>query len=774
MFMKSRAEKNVEPSSKKIADNKRERRLGVAQMHSAAGNQAFGRLLGTTAKPVQAKLVVGPSGDPLEREADRVADHVIRSPQSISPINKAAPALRQSPSDPAGSFGPGADFEARLANRGGNPLPDSTRAFMEPRLGADFSAVRIHSGSDAAQLNRAIGARAFTRGSDIYLGEGRHNFHSNDGKQLLAHELTHVVQQSGFNGRNIAPAHTGLVQRFESDEHQHMGDTATGGAAYDLGSKTDKFELTHGDIIALSGDVFPPDELFRLAAIPGNRGQNVNTRDEILWALQDTRIWELREAASGPFAGKKDPRFEKGGLYANYVYSDAVKATVFNRYRKLGADNAGHFAAPQGRNAAGVPVPASSMAGGNYRSLHEFAIKEADKAGRAGTTIGMAMAREAAAQHFLTDEFSAGHLRTPIGAIRDYWGGKYPLFWYNLRHKIALDTAMDMWVPTGAAFAKVMAQVEAIAPTLPAVTLGDLLGSVFHDVDNERGIGTVAGGKVFGDKHLDAGTEKLAVSAIKAGNMDITKAYDLGKQSTTPVPDADLFGQVRLTNGGTADKYAPELQIPEPTKGEPPQNWKAPDILALWDQKLLGTGGDTVGQEISRRVSSGAIAVQLNSLASNFPVDGEKATHPRASYLRGFVARLQANPKAGVLDIINWAPHDLGTGGAAAAARESIAVLEQKRVGGEKKEILPNMTPEQRVNYVTVLMANKSDFDQDSIITIFASVAVPNRAELYKGIEGHAWTGDFKRNKGDRDKLYELMMNNTSRVDKLKNVINGV
>src|SRR5262249_37555191 len=160
--------------------------------------------------------------------------------------------------------------------------------------------------------------------------------------------------------------------------------------------------------------------------------------------------------------------------------------------------------------------------GGNYRALHEKAIDEADAAGRAGKTIAMAMAREAAAQHFLTDAFSAGHLRTPIGEIRTYWRNKYPLFWYNLRHKIALDTAIEMTrgppVTAHYGYTEILDSVEKLAPNLPAVTLGDLVASVFHDVDNEQGLNLEGGGKVFGDKHLEAGTEKMAIAAIRAGN----------------------------------------------------------------------------------------------------------------------------------------------------------------------------------------------------------------------------------------------------------------
>jgi hypothetical protein len=112
-------------------------------------------------------------------------------------------------------------FEQQLAaSRGeGRPLPATVRNFMEPRFGSDFSGVRLHTGSQAAQLNRSISAQAFTLGRDIYLGEGKDDVESSAGKSLLAHELTHVVQQTGAVRRKpvsprIQAAPRGQVQRL--------------------------------------------------------------------------------------------------------------------------------------------------------------------------------------------------------------------------------------------------------------------------------------------------------------------------------------------------------------------------------------------------------------------------------------------------------------------------------------------------------------------------------------------------------------------------------
>lgn len=99
--------------------------------------------------------------------------------------------------DPESGFDAGPNIEKRLAGTrgGGSPLPEGVRSFMEPRFGADLAGVRVHADSKAAQLNRELSAQAFTHGPDIYMGEGRYAPGTAAGDRLLAHELTHVVQQ---------------------------------------------------------------------------------------------------------------------------------------------------------------------------------------------------------------------------------------------------------------------------------------------------------------------------------------------------------------------------------------------------------------------------------------------------------------------------------------------------------------------------------------------------------------------------------------------------
>jgi Domain of unknown function (DUF4157) len=94
---------------------------------------------------------------------------------------------------------------------GGHALDENVRGRMESAIGADFSGVRVHTGAQADRLSRAVNARAFTVGQDVYFREGAYQPGSSNGRELLAHELTHVVQQSGGHGAGGHQA--GGVQR---------------------------------------------------------------------------------------------------------------------------------------------------------------------------------------------------------------------------------------------------------------------------------------------------------------------------------------------------------------------------------------------------------------------------------------------------------------------------------------------------------------------------------------------------------------------------------
>ncbi len=143
---------------------------------------------------LQRKLMIGASNDPLEVEADRVADQVMAAPAQ-SPVNGAPLRIQRYAVQPGAPAAP-PSVDHVLASPG-RPLEPALRQDMEHRFGHDFSRVRVHSGAAAEQSARDVNAYAYTVGQDIVFGGGQFTPGTHQGRRLIAHELTHVVQQSG-------------------------------------------------------------------------------------------------------------------------------------------------------------------------------------------------------------------------------------------------------------------------------------------------------------------------------------------------------------------------------------------------------------------------------------------------------------------------------------------------------------------------------------------------------------------------------------------------
>ena len=219
------------------------------------GNQRLQRLL--RARGLQAKLAVSDPNDVYEQEADRVADAVMRMQEprvgigqtAIPQVQRLCPEcedelkrqpieeeeLQAKPAIPSvnvqrqpleeeeepvqakhqdkGSLTVSREIEegVRALPGRGEPLPESIRSFMEPRFDTDFSAVRVHTDAQADHLARSVHARAFTVGRDIVFAAGQYRPETDQGRQLMAHELTHVVQQGGTGVRGSISRATGFV-----------------------------------------------------------------------------------------------------------------------------------------------------------------------------------------------------------------------------------------------------------------------------------------------------------------------------------------------------------------------------------------------------------------------------------------------------------------------------------------------------------------------------------------------------------------------------------
>ena len=164
---------------------------------------------------IQKKLSVSEPNDKYEQEADRVADQVVRMPEPTSrqPVPRGSYSgvqiqrqclacqneERIQTKAIADSVGGSDNNSMGLRNTQGSgiALPDHIRSFFEPRFGHDFRQVRIHSDQSAADSARSVRARAYTLGNRVVFGAGEYRPGTTEGRRLLAHELTHVIQQRG-------------------------------------------------------------------------------------------------------------------------------------------------------------------------------------------------------------------------------------------------------------------------------------------------------------------------------------------------------------------------------------------------------------------------------------------------------------------------------------------------------------------------------------------------------------------------------------------------
>ncbi len=253
-------------------------RAAVMRMHQAFGNRAVSGMLqrqtgpvtvqrkcgcggsgcescsereDKSSFPIQTKLAVNAPGDVFEQEADRVADTVMRSTIPISAVSAGSlsiqrrlnpgtlPSRVRAPPSAASAEG---HVESRILGRlgRGSTLPSFSRTFMEGRFGVDFGSVRVHTGAEAHDLNRSLHAYAFTSGSDIFFADGQFRPGTTDGDRLLAHELTHVVQQTGAVQRSAETrvqtlrlgnwAHQGIQDRLIAENPSLLGEVHIPGA----------------------------------------------------------------------------------------------------------------------------------------------------------------------------------------------------------------------------------------------------------------------------------------------------------------------------------------------------------------------------------------------------------------------------------------------------------------------------------------------------------------------------------------------------------------
>ncbi|BAY26506.1 hypothetical protein NIES2100_63220 [Calothrix sp. NIES-2100] len=223
------------------------------QLQRQIGNRAVTQL-------IQAKLTVNPADDIYEQEADRTALAVVNSlnapasptaqrqemPEEEDKI-QTKPLIQRMSAESGMEVTPQLEESIQQARGSGQPLADSIREPIEQAVGADFSGVRIHTDAQADQFNQSIQAKAFTTGEDVFFKQGAYNPGSQGGQELIAHELTHVVQQNNqaiqrssvtlhFLGEQEADA-MGAKAGSKTEQRRAKGSESTSGAGA-AGSET--------------------------------------------------------------------------------------------------------------------------------------------------------------------------------------------------------------------------------------------------------------------------------------------------------------------------------------------------------------------------------------------------------------------------------------------------------------------------------------------------------------------------------------------------------
>jgi hypothetical protein len=409
------------------------------------------------------------------------------------------------------------------------------------------------------------------------------------------------------------------VQRFESHEHRDIGDAAgaTGELDIDLGGR----KLTHAEMIALAGDFFGSLQQIK----------DLAKSDEGKAKLRWTVWFAFHEGAEPPLDG-------------------TAKQEIRDRYFKLAGDNITHFGA-------------GGTAKESYRTYHELALELAFFSGASVNPTKWEDARlhEAFGHHYLTDLFSAGHVRTPRQAIEEWYGGQ-PNFANSITilvdymatfvldeiyreakvdHPVMADPDSGKVSKEFTGFTGWMAGVFDTEPidlvktkiremggaALEAFSLADIVSLAFHDQDN-KGLLVVsdadATGKLVpggyrwqakGDGHLGESPDTLAMvtAAVKASMDELGVARAAGVQASggQSLPDAKLkaafVASSALHPPFGAEKYIPREDTTDKASTNAPMGWKWGDM------------NDVMYNAVDAAVK-GKIAYTLNDKAPSEPM----------------------------------------------------------------------------------------------------------------------------------------------------------
>jgi hypothetical protein len=640
---------------------------------------------------VQAKLTINQPGDRYEQEADAVAHAVMRMPASeltsAGSVRGTTPKVHRLCADCEEERGEKADAPLQRKEQagaprvtasvaadiaamrgGGSALPVAARAFYEPRFGADFSQVRVHTDARAADTAKSLNARAFTAGWDIVFSAGQYEPESPEGRHLLAHELTHVMQQGAAHQgtspmavSRLAPAHQRL-QRWEGLEHKKVGNRAQNEYPYRGTIKTDMTALretphkapgaphdnTKADLLIgakvlvlgiergwlqvvvesgmardKKGDTVSADTLTGYvshelitkssavfdAEIPIGGDLVLSYGDLVSFGGDHFKdLAQLSGEASSPAGLKRlkklrDLTDSEATQSPKYEEAATISKEYAERYKDLALHNVSHFSG-------------GGTARETWQEIHQGAVLAALEAGKKGDSAGLAKAyaMNAFGDHFLTDSFSAGHVRTPRKAAVDYYkklardvfkdiltflskrlGNRiYELLEEDYERVLLLGTDSDRQdAVAGARAGLIDSIIKAGGPAKVqedfALYVAGAFSKILHDQENTEGLRVVStkhpeGWMAFGDGKLEFdakekdkdNTQNLAfmTEAVQASKQDLLSAFKIGadllnKHGRTPSrADIDAAMAALAKNVGS---YVALDFVPKPAPGVKPQ-----------------------------------------------------------------------------------------------------------------------------------------------------------------------------------------------------------
>jgi hypothetical protein len=631
-------------------------------------------------------LEVNAPDDHAEREADRIADQVVAGPPRAvnAPLRAVAPT---GSSDARTPLAP-PSVEQTLAGVGA-PLEGGLCRDMEQRFGYDFSRVRIHSGPVAERSARELSAAAYTVGERVVFAAGRYAPGTNEGRRLIAHELTHVVQQSGARPlsatQSLEPARSTpqtrpaplRVSRFGEGEHKKLGNLATTTYPYFAVPSTDEVGLRSSPkgpqpddrfrnlvaslrkgvrvlvvsskgkwmrVMVYSGTVldgttnkpvngagltgYVSQEL--LTKEPGVFDQNLPVLPGISLTYGDftalggdhfRQFLDLEEYAKSPGGGDNIKKFVdvvEGRRQGEFEDPKTIDKAWADRFKDLALDNVSHF------SLGGTAL--ETWKKGHYRALMTAAV-----AGVGSDVSGLqrAYAMNGFADHFLTDSFSSGHVRTPRVKILE----SYQAFFdqhldsilnyifrsigdqmivqamddYPNRFGLGLVTHHDFCANNREAITEFRKKAEemlqdqhlgkADIKKLVVKYVGGAVAKALHDADNQGGLQVKSkkhpeGWKAFGDGRLEPMSQKYIVEAVQVSKDEIVEAFNIGIDFKKPPAGVKLFEKIKplVYPVSKIEDYIPET---DKTKSRPQPEWR-----------LDVTGWDMMDKPVQDRVTA--------------------------------------------------------------------------------------------------------------------------------------------------------------------------